>query len=233
MIQVYNLACILIMILGIILEDALRVPAIIRNTNIEGQLWRLSGYASHMTWRTLRAPSTALLKVSSFVTSFIFISLKCHHFEQRALDAYIKALEYKVNSGNPDILLELGEVYYDYGAYDGALKLLSQIIVDYPSFKDLSQCIFLCAIMLSYLNDLPQAIAYAQYVRDDNPMNYNDFEYSFVLARLYERDPRHYSKDDISVAYMNSYKLIFPNRKPSQWKVREIEKDYIVYILIY
>ena len=141
---------------------------------------------------------------------------------QSAFAAYTKAVQFKANSTNPEVLVEFAEVYYDYGSYAGALKMLSQILVESPEYPRLSHCIFLSAVILFQLHDLPQSISYAQYVQDDKTIGYTEYEFSFLLARLYECDSTR-PRDGVESAYQHCYKLKFPNAatvKPKQWKVR-------------
>lgn len=87
-------------------------------------------------------------------------------------DIYGKGLKYVKNASNPSLLHRISEVYYEYGVYKGSLELDSIVISRFPTYQNLSDVVFLAAIILKYLKQYHKAIDYLQHLFIKLPNKY-------------------------------------------------------------
>lgn len=79
---------------------------------------------------------------------------------RRTQEAYERALALPVNASNPQMWLEVAEVHVGFGSLDGAIKLLSRIVMDQPTFTDLPRVMFIGAIVYRRMHRFDHAVTY-------------------------------------------------------------------------
>jgi tetratricopeptide (TPR) repeat protein len=101
-----------------------------------------------------------------------------------------------------DVLFGLAQVYFFYGTYEGALKLLSNIMMDLPLYDKMGETMLLNAACLWRLGLYEESIKYWEHIMNDSPDPYKARHIVFVIGRMYSKLGR---QTDASMAYTETF----------------------------
>ena len=79
-----------------------------------------------------------------------------------------------------DVLYELARVYFYYGSFEGALKLLSNIMMEVPLYKQMNEVMLLNASCLWRLELYDESIKYWEHILDNLPDPYTERDVIFM-----------------------------------------------------
>ena len=86
-----------------------------------------------------------------------------------------------------DVLYELARVYFYYGSFEGALKLLSNIMMEVPLYKQMNEVMLLNASCLWRLELYEESIKYWEHILDNSPDPYTERDIIFICARMHQK----------------------------------------------
>lgn len=101
--------------------------------------------------------------------------------------AYEKTLKVMTNWSNPDILLEVAEVYRAFGAYQGSIKMFGHIIEHFPMYGRLRRVVLSAAVVLCHVSCFKESLRYLEQVLRSPPAGVSDNDVLLLLARTAER----------------------------------------------
>eukprot|EP00948_MAST-09A_sp_MAST-9A-sp1_P004006 g4006.t1 len=135
-----------------------------------GEFWRSLGGAYLKKWEASRDEDDA----------------------QQALTHLENAMKFPDNAQNPTFLAEVSRAYEASGAYEGALDILSSIILSFPNSSFLPDIIFRAAELNMHpqVRNLKESIKYFEYIMMNPPEPYTEELLLFQLARAYSTQGR-------------------------------------------
>ena len=86
-----------------------------------------------------------------------------------------------------DVLYELARVYFYYGSFEGALKMLSNIMMEVPLYKQMNEVMLLNAACLWRLELYEESIKYWEHILENAPKPYAGRHIIFICARMYQK----------------------------------------------
>eukprot|EP00948_MAST-09A_sp_MAST-9A-sp1_P002268 g2268.t1 len=137
----------------------------------------------------------------------------------KAYYSYEAAVKSWENLSNPKVRAALGNVYKEYGSYEGALEVFSGIITDFPRYEEINLVTFRSACILVHIEEFKQASAYVEYVLDDPPEPFaNGMSILFMLARVYELDDRIREANDAYQRIFRTMKKMKKHDDAKSWR---------------
>eukprot|EP00943_MAST-04B_sp_MAST-4B-sp1_P000392 g392.t1 len=86
-----------------------------------------------------------------------------------------------------DVLLELARVYFYYGSFEGALKMLSNIMMEVPLYPQMNEVMLLNASCLWRLELYEESIKYWEHILENAPEPYAGRHIIFICARMQQK----------------------------------------------
>jgi tetratricopeptide (TPR) repeat protein len=86
-----------------------------------------------------------------------------------------------------DVLLELAWVYFFYGTYEGALKMLANVMMEVPLYNKMDEAMILNAACLWRLELYQESIKYWEHVMNNPPDPYKARHVVFIIGRMYQK----------------------------------------------
>ena len=139
----------------------------------QGLVWKCLGMSSYNFWYNSLVENDTIL--------------------EKSINALQKSLSFvEENSDNLEIIFMLAKVYEVLGDFGGALRVLSNIMLDYGNHPRISEVTLLAGIHclhpeLESSGGYNQSSKYFEQLFEDNPNPiYNQIQITFILARVYE-----------------------------------------------
>ena len=165
------------------------------------------GISDGVVWRTLGEQSLAH-----------YVDTGNRDFLDHSYSAYEQASHHWDAVTSPAVQLGLGNVYKEYGSYEGALQVYATIITDFPRWHGIAEVTFQSACVLKHMGEFAQAITYLEYILDSPPRCASGLTLLFMLARLYELSERTKEANDAFSAVFKSFKKANEHDGVPSWR---------------
>ena len=165
------------------------------------------GLSEGIVWRTLGEEGLAH-----------YVDTGARKFLDLSYSAYEEASHHWDTVTSPAVQLGLGNVYKEYGSYEGALQVYATIITDFPRWHGIAEVTFQSACVLKHMGEFAQAVTYLEYILDSPPRCASALTLLFMLARLYELTERKKEADDAFSAVFKSFKKANEHDGAPSWR---------------
>jgi len=155
-----------------------------------------------------------------------------------ALSCYRRALKSITFSSNPSFLVSVADVYMMYGSFPGALAVLSQIIQNFPSYKNLHLVTHRAAVILFQIERHEDSLRYLKHVLQRPPESYGRKYVLMQMSRVLAAHENEKASQEILLKAYVMFKTEIPDIdpyetwsvNPSVWieaaRICEKERDY-------